>query len=202
MLSPVTQRDMHLTSTPSRRWRIANVATIGSGLLGTFVVMLLWGFQSHGKIDPRSLRQGDATPLDAAWIIALLLSLTALVAVAGLPRSRDAEDAWGSGAGQIAGSVAAGLGTLTGTLLGNIWIYGPQDRCVHASCWPAHFQAAAAAAPGAVTAIALLTAGLLARRVAWPTRALLPALVWVAAVLLLRALWGPLLVPVFQGSPP
>jgi hypothetical protein len=202
MLSPVIQRHIHLTSTRSRRWRIANSAAMWLGLLITFVVMALWGIQSHGKVDPRSLRQGDATPVDASWVLAVLLSLTALVAVAGLPRSRDASDVWGSGAGQIGGAIAAGLGTLTGALLGNIWIYGPQDRCVYASCWPAGLQAAAAAVPGALAAIALLTAGLLARRVAWRSRALLPALVWIAALLLLRTLWGPLLVPIFQGAPP
>lgn len=202
ILPPVKSSVLRPGLPKGRWWRVADAAAMTCGVVFVFAGTLLWTLQSHGKVDPRDLTVGAATPVDAGWFAAVLLVLVALVASAGLPHAPGSAESGRSAAGQIAASVAAAVGTGIGTSLGNIWVYGPQDRCFYADCWPAATQAAAAAAPGALAALALLTAGLLSRRSAWRMRAFLPAAIWAVALLALRAAWDPLLLPVFQGPPP
>lgn len=180
----------------------ADVAVTAGGAVLVFLTTILWGVQSHGRVDPRDLVLGPATPMDGQWFAALTVSTAALLATAGLPGDRRSDRALGSAVGQAAGALAAAAGTLAGASIGSIWLYGPQDRCAYVSCWPATAQAVAAAVPGALAAMALVAMAVLVRRLAWRTRAVLPAATWLVSLLALRAAWEPLVVPILQAPPP
>ena len=91
---------------------------------------------------------------------------------------------------------------MIGTSLGSIWIYGPEDRCVYADCWPADLQSLAAAVPGLLTATLLFAMAALVGRLSWRVRALVPAAVWLVSAIAVRVLWEPLLIPILQAPPP
>lgn len=136
------------------------------------------------------------------WIVTVALVAVGLVAAAGLPRPRASYWALGSAAAQCAGACSAAVGTVIGSAVGHIWIFGPEDRCVYVSCWPADAQTAIAAVPGLLSVAALVVAAMLVWRVDWLPRAVLPAASWLTATLVLRSAWQPWLLPVLRAPPP
>lgn len=182
--------------------RIVDVAIMATGLVLVFVVALLWCLQSHGQVDPRRLVRLPVTPMDAAWFAALGSMAGGVMAAAGLPSARHTRAAVRSAFGQGAAALAVGAGTGMGTSLGNLWIYGPEDRCVYADCWPADLQAFAAAVPGLLTAAMLLAMAARVGSLSWRTRALVPAAAWLGSAIAVRVLWEPMLIPILQAPPP
>lgn len=203
MLAPVEKKSQDSAESGNARFRpLVNAAVMTAGVVTVFVTTILWGMQSHGQVDPRNLELLPATPVDATWLAMAAVTVVGLLASAGLPRIGQSGSTVGSAVGQAAAALAAASGTLIGASLGNIWLYGPQDRCVFANCWPADAQAAAAAFPGVLVAALLMVMAVLVARVTWRTRAVVPAAAWLVSIVTLRALWEPLLVPVFQAPTP
>lgn len=187
----------------SRWWRLASGVTTTCGVLAVLTGTVLYALGAPGRVDPRDLaRVYDPAPVDAGLVAVVGAVALGLVAAAGLPRHRLSSEAIGSAVGQAMAAVAALVGTAFGSRIGNIWIYGPDDKCVYASCWPAGAQAAIAAVPGLLAAGALFVGALLVSRKRWLVRATVPAGVWLGAVLLARLTWNPWLLPILQGSPP
>jgi hypothetical protein len=75
------------------------------------------------------------------------------------------------------------------------------NGCFYASCWPMGEQTAALAFPSVLTGLLMVVAALLVRRVEWWVRAVVPALVWVAALVVQHAVWSPWLLPIFERPP-
>lgn len=127
---------------------------------------------------------------------------------AGLPRRGRAEAHTGAlgqvlGALTLVGAAAVSIEVRTAFSFGGPITMGwPRDSCYHENCWPLIPLLAGQAAPVLLTAAVMITAAIAARRLPWWTRALTPAITWLAAALLLRSLWTPYLLPMLQSPPP
>lgn len=187
---------------PNGWWLTADLLTISAGVLvGCFGALVTSLLLPPVRVDPRRLALVPADPHDGSLPVVVGLVALALVAAAGLPR-RGMLLAGRSAVGQAIAAGAAGFGTVVGTALSTTWLFGPEDKCAYDGCWPSTLQGAAAALPAFVAVVALVSAALLARRAPWSPRALVPAAAWLLAVLLVRNLWEPLLLPVLQSPPP
>ena len=74
-------------------------------------------------------------------------------------------------------------------------------HCRVASCWPMHEQSLLVVAPLVLAGALMLLASLLASRVPWQLRVLVPVVVWLVAVIGLAATWDSHFIPIFQGPP-
>jgi hypothetical protein len=192
-------------SRPSRIWHVVDYITITVGILLAFGGTAVFAFNPEvTEVDPRDMEVAArlAERSSNGWLVVTALAGTGIIAAAGLRRPRTSEVAARSAGGQLVAAVATGVVTAVASWVGAMWLFAPPDRCVYASCWPADAQAIAIATPGLLTAVSLGAAALLVRKVSWSVRALAPAGVWFAAVLLLHVVWAPWLLPVFQASPP
>src|SRR3954463_14003095 len=190
---------------PSLAWHIVDVLTITIGVLLVLGGTAAFALEPHvAEVDPRDMeiasRVNELSP--SAWVGVIAIATVGMLACAGLPRPATSNVALRSAAGQLLAAVAAVAATTGASWWGATWVFAPPDRCVHASCWPADAQAAAIGTPGLLSAVSLGVAALLVRRLSWPVRAIAPAGLWLAAVLLLRVVWGPWLLPHFQAPPP
>lgn len=171
------------------------------GLVGAGVAQVDPGRFGHGITYPLASRDQGA----ALVAIAMVAAGTALAA--GLPCGGGAEAHTGAvgqvlGAAVLVGAAAVSIEVRTAVCFGGpVTTGGPGDPCCYESCWPVVPQLAGRAAPVLLTAAVMIAAALVARRLPWWTRALAPALTWLAAAPLLRALWTPYLL-VLQGPPP
>jgi hypothetical protein len=190
---------------PGPAWHVADVLTVIVGVLLVFGGTAAFALEPQvQEIDPRDMevaaRLNDLSP--GGWLIVIAMAAAGMIAAAGLPRPRTSDVAVRSAAGQLVAAVLAVVATTAASWWGATWIFAPPDRCVYASCWPANAQAAAIAAPGVLSAVALVVAALLVRKRSWAVRAITPAGFWIAAVLVLRVVWHPWLLPLFQAPPP
>ena len=96
---------------------------------------------------------------------------------------------------------AAGNSLLAVFLLEGFSFTSAEDGCFYESCWPMRQEAAALAYPYVVAGLLMVVAALLVRHVRWWLRAVVPAAVWVAALVVQQAVYSPWLLPIFQGPP-
>jgi len=188
-------------------WGRLNVAVI---MLGLVAVLAGTGLAAPSTsylplVNPSVGGHGVTTlahPIDTTWVVTVVLTALGMVACAGLPFRRDAARALGGAIGQgTGGMIAAGISLLAVFLLEGFSFTSAEDGCFYESCWPMHQEAAALAYPYVVAGLLMVVAALLVRRVRWWLRAVVPAAVWVAALVVQQAVYSPWLLPIFQGPP-
>jgi hypothetical protein len=193
------------TATRARRWSEAALLLLGAIGLVVLVYPTFVLIEALPKVDPSQLGHGvtySGSDIDRRWIAQALLSALLLMLVTGLPIGRLAGRGSLPGAvAQLIGGLAVVFWTLAGTALSSMYFWGPDDRCTYASCWPLHQQIAAILAPGVLTAIVMIVMALLINRLAWWIRTLVPAVVWVAVLVVQHVVWVNYLLPLFQASP-
>ncbi|TCC61299.1 hypothetical protein E0H73_18875 [Kribbella pittospori] len=194
--------------TATRRWRWTEAALLVVGVLGLILVGIagLVFVDALPQVDPSQLghwRTPRGSSIDGGWLVWALISSLVLIAITGLPISRLA------GHGSVRGAVAQGIGGLvvvfwavaTSLLANGFYFMGPSEGCFYDSCWPLHEQIWATLIPGVLTGIVMLVMALLVNRLAWWIRALVPAVGWVALLLIQHAVWVRYLLPLFQARP-
>ena len=143
-----------------------------------------------------------AHSIDTTWVVTVVLTALGMVACGGLPFRRDAALALGGAIGHgMGGIIAAGNSLLAVFLLEGFSFTSAEDGCFYESCWQMHQEAAALAYPYVVAGLLMVVAALLVRRVRWWLRAVVPAVVWVAALAVQHTVYSPWLLPIFQGPP-
>ena len=188
---------------PGMAWQFADALLIVVGLVVVPVATFAFVVEPHlPKVDPRDMiptSQLDDVP--GGWAPVSVVVALGQVACAGLPRSPASGVLLRSAVGQIAAAVLAVCAVVVASALTNIWTFCPDDPCRYAFCWPAVAQAAAIALPGLSAALVLVISALLAGRLSWGVRAILPAAVWLVSITLVRLVWDPCLLPLFLAPP-
>ena len=85
----------------------------------------------------------------------------------------------------------AGVSFSTVFLLVNAAGPSSGNCCFHESRWPLGEQAAALAFPSVPAGLLMVVAALLVRCIQWWVRAVVPSVVWVAALTVQHAVWSP-----------
>ncbi|GEA87313.1 hypothetical protein Q760_07920 [Cellulomonas cellasea DSM 20118] len=102
---------------------------------------------------------------------------------------------------QAAGGVVVALGTWLGHAVSRALSTGYTDTpCRYDGCWPSTPQTLAAAAPTVLLGVAMVVVACLPWP--WAVRRWAPVLTWVVLLGVQRALWEPVLLPLFVGPPP
>ena len=188
-------------------WGVLNVAVIMLGLMA-----VLWGAGLAALstnylplVNPSVGGHGVTTlarPIDTTWVVTVVLAALGMVACAGLPSMRDAARGLNGAIGQgLGGMIAAGSSLLILVLILGASFTGAEDGCFYESCWPMREEGAALAFPSVVAGLLMVVAALLVRRVRWRVRAVVPAVVWVAALVVQQAVYSPWLLPIFERPP-
>jgi len=207
----VPDRTSAVADSPSRaatRWIGRLVQAVG-----LFIVLIGFSqaaFELNGylpRVFPSVRGHGVTTlghPVDGTWVVMVAVMSFGLLACAGLParppRARWPRSAITQG---LAGVLVLGVTAFGHELLNAANFIDPTegDYCFYDSCWPMHEQTLALAAPAVAAGLALLIAALLARRVRWWLRAVVPVIVWVAALLIQHVVWSSWLLPIFERPP-
>lgn len=182
----------------------ADLACIGTGLVVLLAAGLVYSAGSGlPVVDPRDMDIApDIDDSPGSPGVAALVVAVAMIACAGLPRRGKDDDAFRGGVGQVLGSVGLLMALFVAWHLTSIWYYGPEAPCLYDGCWPAAVQSFGLVGPGLVAVVALAVAGLLAGRVRRLTRTIVPAALWLGAVLVQRVGWEPWLLPLLLYPPP
>ncbi|WP_253774318.1 hypothetical protein [Goodfellowiella coeruleoviolacea] len=188
--------------------KIRRVAGVLVGVIAV-VGLLVFGLASLGLqsalpwVDPRPRHRVSGSGLDRQWAWCVVVTSVTIIAAAGLPIGK----AW-AGRGSAAGAVLQGIGgvvvagwTAAVTRVMGIYLFVPEDYCLYPSCWPNNHQMVASLVPGVLTGLVMITMAMLVTRLRWWIRALVPVVVWVAALLIQYAVWTSYLLPIFEGPP-
>jgi hypothetical protein len=177
-------------------WDVLNAAAVALGLsavlLGTGTAALSTLYLPMA--DGRPLGGGVTVlgqPIDTAWGVMVALTAFGMVACAGLPSMRDAARSLNGAFGQgFGGVVVAGTSILVLLLINTA---GPFSGscCFQESRGTLLDQTDALAISSVVAGLLMVAAAFLVRRIRWWIRAVVPALVWVAALVVQQALWSP-----------
>ena len=119
------------------------------------------------------------------------LSAFGMVVCAGLPSMRDEARALIGAFGQGFGGVIVAGSPLLVLLLVKTAGLSSGNCCFHESRWPLGEPTAALVSPSVLAGLLMVVAALLVRRIHWWVRAVVPALVWVAALVVQHAVWSP-----------
>ena len=119
------------------------------------------------------------------------LATFGMVACAGLPSMRDEARALIGAFGQGFGCALVAGSSMLVLLL--VKAAGPSSGicCLHESRWPLGEPTAPLVSPSVLAGLLMVVAALLVRRIHWWVRAVVPALVWVAALVVQHAVWSP-----------
>jgi hypothetical protein len=188
-------------------WGVLNAAVMVLGLAA-----VLWGAGTAAlstlylpRVDESVLGHGVTTlarPIDTTWGVTVALTAFGMVACAGLPSMRDAAQSLSGAIGQgFGGVIVAGSSMLVLELINAAGFSPPGNGCFYESCWPLREQTAALAFPYVLAGLLMVVAALLVRRIRWWVRAVVPALVWVAALVVQHAVYPPWLLPIFERPP-
>lgn len=199
------QQNEHLT------WRTVLLRVINIAVMALGLAAVLWGAGTAAlstlylpRVNETVLGHGVTTlalPIDTAWGVTVALTAFGMVACAGLPTERDEARALRGALGQgFAGVLVAGSSLLL-LLAIDAAGFSFDNGCFYASCWPMGEQTAALAFPSVLAGLLMVVAALLVRRVEWWVRAVVPPLVWVAALVVQHAVWSPWLLPIFERPP-
>jgi len=140
-------------------------------------------------------------PIDTAWGFTVALTAFGMVACAGLPTGRNTARSVIGAFGQGFGGVLVAASSILVLLLVNAAGHFSVDCCFQESPWPLGEQTAALAFSSVLAGLLMVVAALLVRRVPWWFRAVVPALVWVAALVVQQAVWSPWLLSLFERPP-
>lgn len=189
----------------TRTRRLTEVVVLVAAVVGLVVFGLLaFAFKSAlPQVDPRRIGHSTSSGgLNGTWVWCVVVSSLTMIAAAGLPGGKPWSSR-GSARGavvQAVGGVAVAGWTVAISRL-NFYFTGSNDECEYSSCWPLDEQTAVLVIPGVSAGLVMITMALLVNRLPWSIRALTPAVVWIAALLIHYAVWTSYLLPIFEGPP-
>jgi hypothetical protein len=177
------------------RWDVLNAAVLALGLSAVLLGAATAAFSTLylPMADGRSLGGGVTIlgqPIDTAWGFIIALTAFGMVACAGLPSRRDTPRSLSGAFGQGFGGVVLAGSSMLVLLLINTTGPFSGSCCFQESRGTFLDQPAAVAIPSVVAGLLMIAAAFLVRRIRWWVRALVPALVWVAALLVQQAIWS------------
>ena len=196
MMTDIVELPNNQLSRRAVLWDVLNAAVVALGLsavllgAGTAALSTLY----LPMVDGRALGHGVTIlgqQIDTAWGFIGALTALGMVACAGLPVMRDAARSLSGAFGQGFGGVIVAGSPLLVLLLVKTAGLSSGNCCFHESRWPLGEQTAALVFPSVLAGLLMVVAALLVRRIHWWVRAVTPALVWVAALVVQHAVWSP-----------
>jgi hypothetical protein len=180
--------------------RVGSASVVAASTVTLAVCSTLLGIGTGAlqHVDPRAGRMVVYPVLESGASIVGILAILALAAAAcpGLTTRWTTPHRIAHGVG----GVVVVLGTWFGHTVSTAVVFAAADTtCRYEGCWPMTMQTFAAAAPTALLGAAMVTAALV--RLPWMVRRWSPVALWVVLLTVQRALWDPVLLPLFMGPP-